>query len=71
MTRHLLGLYSHQPGANAWRRYLSEHAHYLEAGVEVIEKAISIAAASTGINWGVSTEFIEPTELTEFTPIIF
>lgn len=26
ITRHILGLYHHQPGAKAWKRYLSEHA---------------------------------------------
>ena len=27
ITRHMLGLFAGQPGARAWRRYLSEHAH--------------------------------------------
>jgi tRNA-dihydrouridine synthase A len=27
IARHLLGLFAGQPGAKAWRRYLSEHAH--------------------------------------------
>lgn len=40
MTRHMLGLFSGQPGARAWRRTLSENAHRRGAGVEVIEKAL-------------------------------
>ena len=41
ITRHMLGLYSGQPGARAWRRYLSENAHRPGAGVEVIEQALA------------------------------
>lgn len=40
MARHMLGLYAAQPGARRWRRYLSEHAHLPEAGVEVIRDAM-------------------------------
>ena len=40
ITRHLLGLFAGQPGARAWRRYLSEHAHLAGAGVEVLEQAL-------------------------------
>ncbi|SEP80342.1 tRNA-dihydrouridine synthase A [Ectothiorhodospira magna] len=39
MTRHILGLFQGRPGARAWRRYLSEHAHRPGAGVEVICQA--------------------------------
>ncbi len=41
MTRHMLGLFSGQPGARAWRRALSENAHRRGAGVEVIEQALA------------------------------
>ncbi len=41
ITRHLLGLFAGQPGARAWRRYLSEHAHLAGAGVEVLERALA------------------------------
>ena len=41
ITRHLLGLFAGQPGARAWRRYLSEHAHVSGAGVEVLEHALA------------------------------
>ena len=41
ITRHLLGLFAGQPGARAWRRYLSEHAHRPAAGGEVLERALA------------------------------
>jgi tRNA-dihydrouridine synthase A len=40
MTRHILGLFKGIPGANRWRRYISEHAHFNNAGIEVIRQAI-------------------------------
>ncbi|MFO7639828.1 MAG: tRNA dihydrouridine(20/20a) synthase DusA [Candidatus Competibacteraceae bacterium] len=40
MTRHLLGLFHGVPGARAWRRYISEHAHRRGAGLEVLEAAL-------------------------------
>ncbi len=40
ITRHLLGLFASQPGARAWRRYLSENAHLLGAGIEVLYAAL-------------------------------
>jgi tRNA-dihydrouridine synthase A len=46
ITRHLFGLFYGQPGANGWRRYLSENAYKEGGGVEVIEAA----AAKTQIN---------------------
>jgi tRNA-dihydrouridine synthase A len=39
ITRHILGLYQGVPGARAWRRYISEHAHLPGAGAEVIRRA--------------------------------
>jgi tRNA-dihydrouridine synthase A len=39
MSRHLLGLFSGQRGARAWRRYLAEHAHLAGAGAEVLVAA--------------------------------
>jgi tRNA-dihydrouridine synthase A len=41
ITRHILGLFQGQPGARAWRRYLSEHAHLPTAGVEVLQRALA------------------------------
>lgn len=36
MTRHLMGLYTGQPGGRLFRRYLSEHATRPGAGIEVL-----------------------------------
>jgi tRNA-dihydrouridine synthase A len=41
ITRHMLGLFAGQPGARAWRRSLSEHAHHPNAGVDVVKRALS------------------------------
>ncbi len=41
ITRHMLGLFAGQPGARAWRRYISEHAHLGDAGSEVLVKALN------------------------------
>ena len=40
ITRHVLGLFAGQPGARAWRRYLSENAHRPGAGIEVLQAAL-------------------------------
>ncbi|HSL81153.1 MAG TPA: tRNA dihydrouridine(20/20a) synthase DusA [Thermoanaerobaculia bacterium] len=39
LTRHVLGLFAGRPGARAWRRHLSEHAHRDGAGAEVLAEA--------------------------------
>lgn len=44
MTRHILGLFHGQPGARQWRRILSERAHRLGAGAEVIREAARAVA---------------------------
>jgi tRNA-dihydrouridine synthase A len=41
IARHILGLFQGRPGARAWRRHLSEHAHLPSAGAEVIEQALA------------------------------
>ena len=41
ITRHILGLYQGLPGARAFRRVLSEHAHRADAGWSVVEQAIA------------------------------
>ncbi len=41
VTRHMLGLYAGQPGARAWRRYLSQHTHLDGAGPEVLLNALA------------------------------
>ena len=40
ITRHMLGLFAGQPGARAWRRYLSEHAFRDGAGVDTLIGAL-------------------------------
>jgi tRNA-dihydrouridine synthase A len=40
ITRHMLGLFANEPGARAWRRYLSEHAHRRHAGPETLLAAL-------------------------------
>lgn len=40
ITRHMLGLFMGQPGARAWKRYLSEHAHRPKAGVHTLQAAM-------------------------------
>lgn len=46
LTRHILGLFSGMVGARAWRRHLSENAHRPGAGVEVVERALSLVEPS-------------------------
>jgi len=40
ITRHMSGLFLGQPGARAWRRFLSENAYRDGAGIEVLEAAL-------------------------------
>lgn len=42
ISRHILGLFHGQKGANRWRRYLSEHAHLPGAGPEVLLQALAL-----------------------------
>jgi len=41
VARHMLGLFAGQPGARAWRRYISEHAHADGAGPDVLINALN------------------------------
>ena len=41
ITRHMLGLFAGRPGARIWRRVLSEHGHHQDAGLEVLDLALS------------------------------
>jgi tRNA-dihydrouridine synthase A len=41
MMRHMLGLFQGVPGARAWRRHLSEHAHRPGAGLDVLRQALA------------------------------
>ena len=40
VTRHMLNLFAGRPGARAWRRHLSAHAHRPGAGLEVVRDAL-------------------------------
>ncbi len=42
MSRHILGLYQGHVGAKAYRRFLSEHAHKPNSGIEVIKEAMNL-----------------------------
>ncbi|THH38231.1 tRNA dihydrouridine(20/20a) synthase DusA [Aliishimia ponticola] len=42
VTRHMLGLFAGKPGARQWRRVLSEDAPRPGAGIEVLDKALSM-----------------------------
>jgi tRNA-dihydrouridine synthase A len=46
MTRHMLGLFSGQPGARSWRRILTVEAARPGAGLEVIDQALSAVASA-------------------------
>ena len=46
ISRHMLGLFAGQPGARAWRRYISEHAHREGAGSEVLINALNAMPAA-------------------------
>jgi tRNA-dihydrouridine synthase A len=48
ITRHLLGLFTGIPGARAWRRHLSEHAHRNGAGPEVVQAALAKITGEDG-----------------------
>lgn len=52
MTRHILGLFHGMPGGKAFRRHLSENAFRKEAGVAVLEDAVSlvIEASQRSVN---------------------
>lgn len=42
MTRHMLGLFSGQPGARQFRRHISENVHKPGAGIALLEDAIAL-----------------------------
>ncbi len=45
LSRHVLGLFQGLPGARAFRRHISQNAHLVDAGVEVITDAAALAPA--------------------------
>jgi len=48
ITRHMLGLYSGQPGAREYRRTLSEGARAADAGPQLLHQAVPHQAARGG-----------------------
>lgn len=42
IMRHLLEIFTGQAGTKAWKRYISENGHQTGAGVEVVQKALSL-----------------------------
>jgi tRNA-dihydrouridine synthase A len=44
IVRHMLGLYAGQPGAREFRRTLSEGARSMDAGAELLQRALPTAA---------------------------
>lgn len=49
VTRHMLGLFSGQPGARHWRRHLSEAGARRGAGPEILEQALAFVTAPAGV----------------------
>ncbi|MBB4286667.1 tRNA dihydrouridine(20/20a) synthase DusA [Roseospira goensis] len=49
ITRHILPLFHGRPGARAWRRHLSDHAHRPGAGPDVILTALAAVEAAAGV----------------------
>ena len=47
IVRHLFGLFQGQPGARAWRRYLTENAGRPNAGAEVVREAADLIQPAT------------------------
>ncbi|MFK7839146.1 MAG: tRNA dihydrouridine(20/20a) synthase DusA [Bdellovibrionales bacterium] len=50
ITRHMMGLFHHQPGAKHWRRALSEYPHEDDATSEAITKALADRLAALKIH---------------------
>lgn len=46
ITRHMLGLFAGQPGARAWRRYLSENAHTPGSNFQTLRDALASFASA-------------------------
>lgn len=50
ITRHILGLFHGQRGANRWRRYLSENAHRDGAGIRLLQQALIFVEEAERVN---------------------
>lgn len=42
IVRHMLGIFQGVKGTKAWKRYLSENAHRSDAGIEVVQHALTL-----------------------------
>ena len=47
ITRHMLQLFTHQPGSRAWKRHLTENSCKLGAGIEVVQQALAMVPHPT------------------------
>ncbi|ELR98287.1 tRNA dihydrouridine(20/20a) synthase DusA [Gloeocapsa sp. PCC 73106] len=47
ISRHLLHLFTGEPGSRAWKRYISEHAHLPQADARVIAQALDHTQSSS------------------------
>jgi len=56
MTRHILGLFQGQPGARAWRRTISEHAHRPDVGPDLLHKAAPPDQRINGCSKGICVD---------------
>ena len=50
ITRHMLGIFSGQPGARLWRRNISEEAHKKDADVNILINAANAVALTNKTN---------------------
>ncbi len=49
VTRHMLGLFAHRPGARHWRRHLSQNAHREGAGAAVVQEALEMVQGQSRV----------------------
>jgi len=52
VSRHVLGLFSCQPGARSWRRYISQHAHLDAANDRLLLQALDAMSQAAGSRSG-------------------
>jgi len=55
VTRHVLGLFSRQPGARRWRRYISQHAHLDGSNDRLLLQALAAMGEPSGARDGSAT----------------
>ena len=47
ITRHMLQLFTHQPGSRAWKRHLTENSCKPDAGIGVVQQALAMVPEPT------------------------